>query len=164
MTLTTTGSSFDTLLAVYTGSEVAALRVVGSNDDESNFVRTSRITVSVVSGTVYRIAVDGYEGAQGAIQLVGSFRSEVVLAAPTKVAAARDPQGRVAISWSAVSSAARYEITVYSGTTVYAAGIVTTVNARTSGSLPKSVSLLAKVRAINSVGTAGPWSLPVAVR
>ena len=164
LTLTTNGSSYDTLLAVYTGSEAAALSVVGSNDDESNFVRTSRIMVSVVSGTVYRIAVDGYEGAQGAIQLVGSFRPEVVLAAPTKVTAARDPQGRVAISWSAVSSAAKYEITVYSGTAVYAAGIVTTLNARTSGSLPKSVGLMTKVRAINSVGTAGPWSLPVAVR
>jgi hypothetical protein len=164
LTLTTIGSSYDTLLAVYTGSEVAALSVVGSNDDESNFVRTSRITVSVVSGTVYRIAVDGYEGAQGTIQLVGSFRPEVVLAAPTGVAAARDPQGRVAISWPAVSNATKYEFNVYSGTAVYATGKVTTLNARTSGSLPKSVGLMTKVRAINSAGAVGPWSLPVSVR
>jgi len=60
------GSSFDTLLAVYTGSAVDALTLVTQNDD---FIPgqdlTSSVTFSAQAGTVYRIAVDGYAGASG---------------------------------------------------------------------------------------------------
>jgi hypothetical protein len=62
-TFTTEGSSFDTELAVYTGSSVSSLTPVASNDDV-NFPSdvTSSVTFNAVAGTTYRIAVDGYYG------------------------------------------------------------------------------------------------------
>jgi hypothetical protein len=60
--ITTAGSSFDTVLAVYTGNAVNSLTLIGNNDD----VQVGQVTSSIVSftataGTVYRIAVDGYD-------------------------------------------------------------------------------------------------------
>lgn len=55
---TTSGSSFDTVLAVYRGNAVNALTFVANNDD-FNGATTSRVSFSAVSGTTYRIAVDG---------------------------------------------------------------------------------------------------------
>ncbi len=63
----TAGSSFDTLLGVYTGSSYP-LAVVASNDDDGA-VTTSRVTFNAVSGTTYRIAVDGKNGAAGTIEI-----------------------------------------------------------------------------------------------
>jgi len=69
-TLTTAGSSFDTLLAVYTGNSVNGLTVVASNDDDQSAgVTTSRLTFDASAGTTYRIAVDGFNGAIGSITL-----------------------------------------------------------------------------------------------
>jgi hypothetical protein len=56
----TLGSSFDTVLAVYTGSSVGALRAIASNDDAGGV--QSKVTFGVTAGTVYRIAVDGTGG------------------------------------------------------------------------------------------------------
>jgi RHS repeat-associated protein len=69
VTIDTAGSSFDTLLAVYTGSAVNALTSIVSNDDVSNKVLTSKVSFTAVAGTTYRIAVDGYGGASGSITL-----------------------------------------------------------------------------------------------
>ena len=68
LTVDTFGSAFDTLLAGYTGAAVNALTRKASNDD-ANGGRQSRIAFAVTSGTVYRIAVDGYNGASGAATL-----------------------------------------------------------------------------------------------
>lgn len=68
-TITTTGSSFDTLLHAYTGSSVSGLSSVKGNDDDPNGGLTSRITFDVVAGTAFQIAVDGYGGASGSITL-----------------------------------------------------------------------------------------------
>lgn len=68
VTFSTTGSSFDTLLAVYTGSSLGTLAEVAS-DDDSGGNRTSSATFSAVLGTVYQVAVDGYNGASGDLTL-----------------------------------------------------------------------------------------------
>jgi Calx-beta domain len=68
VTFDTFGSSFDTLLAIYTGSSVSALIQVAANDD-SNGSYTSLVTFNAVAGTVYQIAVDGYGGNSGSIVL-----------------------------------------------------------------------------------------------
>jgi sugar lactone lactonase YvrE len=68
MTLNTFGSSFDTLLAVYTGSSVSALTPVVSDDDYGTNL-TSLVVFGAKAGVTYRIAVDGYNGASGSIQL-----------------------------------------------------------------------------------------------
>lgn len=65
----TTGSAFDTLLAVYTGADVASLTLQAANNDISVINSRSRVTFSVVAGTTYRIAVDGRNGESGALVL-----------------------------------------------------------------------------------------------
>lgn len=72
-TINTTGTPFDTLLAVYTGNTVSALTLIASNDDAAAGVTTSALTFTAVSGTVYQIAVDGYGGNTGAITLAGAY-------------------------------------------------------------------------------------------
>jgi hypothetical protein len=63
----TCDSSFDTLLAVYTGSAVNALTQVAANDDSCAL--QSELGIDVVSGTEYRIAVDGAGGGTGSVVL-----------------------------------------------------------------------------------------------
>ena len=64
----TLGSTFDTVLAVYTGNAVGALTLLAANDDAPN-LPTSLVAFPAVRGTTYRIAVDGYLGANGNVQL-----------------------------------------------------------------------------------------------
>jgi uncharacterized delta-60 repeat protein len=66
--VTTFGSTFDTLLAVYTGSSAANLTLVASND-QAGGEDQSAVVFSAVSGTIYQIAVDGRFGDAGIIFL-----------------------------------------------------------------------------------------------
>jgi len=67
-TLTTEGSTLDTILAVYTGTNVTSLTLVGdsANDGEK---QTSRVTFNAVSNRVYSIAVAGVNGMAGGVAL-----------------------------------------------------------------------------------------------
>ncbi len=67
-TFDTAGSSFDTLLAAYTGTAVSTLTTLAANDDVNGGVQ-SLISFNAVAGTTYRVAVDGYNGAAGSIVL-----------------------------------------------------------------------------------------------
>ena len=69
VTITTLGSSYDTTLAIYSGDTLAGLSLVGSNDDESLSVLHSSVTFNAIAGVLYEVQVDGYAGAEGAIQL-----------------------------------------------------------------------------------------------
>ncbi len=69
VTVSTLGSSIDTLLAVYTGSSLTNLQVVAANDDDPDGGSTSRLSFIAVAGTQYSIAVDSFGGATGVIQL-----------------------------------------------------------------------------------------------
>ena len=63
VTLSTAGSNFDTVLAVYKGTSVGALtEVVAPNDDvvTGGADLTSKVTFAAVAGQTYRIAVDGF--------------------------------------------------------------------------------------------------------
>jgi hypothetical protein len=68
LTLDTVGSSFDTLLAVYQGTQLGQLSPVVSDDDNGQFYR-SRVRFLVVKGRNYEIAVDGRAGVSGTFQL-----------------------------------------------------------------------------------------------
>jgi hypothetical protein len=57
----TAGSSFDTVLAVYTGTPISALQEVASNDD-AGASGQSAVDFPTTSGTTYYIAVDGFNG------------------------------------------------------------------------------------------------------
>ncbi len=69
ITLTTLGSSFDTLMAVYTGDDVASLSQVIANDDARDGYFASQVTFYVIEGIDYHIAVDGFYGASGNVTL-----------------------------------------------------------------------------------------------
>ena len=72
----TNGSSFDTLLGVYTGSAVNALTTIASDNNSGSNGLTSKVSFAATAGVVYRIAVDGVAGAAGTIAL------NLVLTAP----------------------------------------------------------------------------------
>ncbi len=62
---TTAGSAFDTVLAIYTGTSVNTLTLIGKNDDIPDVPGqphdvTSRVAFTAAAGTIYLIAVDGY--------------------------------------------------------------------------------------------------------
>jgi hypothetical protein len=68
-TIHTFGSAFDTLLAVYQGGSVSSLVELASSDDANDVAFHSLVTFEAAAGAVYRIAVDGFEGAQGVVSL-----------------------------------------------------------------------------------------------
>ncbi len=72
LSVDTSGSDFDTVLAVYTGETIDALELVAS-DDDSGFGKASRVALSTVANTTYQVVVDGYDGAFGDISLSLSF-------------------------------------------------------------------------------------------
>jgi hypothetical protein len=67
------GSGFDTLLAVYTGTGVGALAEVASNDDSPRAGLASGTNFQVDGGVSYKIAVAGYFGDTGQIELELSY-------------------------------------------------------------------------------------------
>lgn len=71
--LSTEGSTFDTLLGLYTGDLVGSLTTVTSNDDATEGSGFSKIQQAVRAQTLYHIAVDGYNGSTGAVQLAYAF-------------------------------------------------------------------------------------------
>lgn len=71
--LSTFGSNYDTLLAVYTGSSLNALTQVAANDDGNNNDMSSSLDFIATEGTTYVIAVDGYNGSSGILQMTLSL-------------------------------------------------------------------------------------------
>jgi hypothetical protein len=71
LTISTDGSDFDTVMAVYTssGSSFADLTEVICDNDSGADGLDSLVTFSVTAGTVYFIAVDGVEAATGTVNL-----------------------------------------------------------------------------------------------
>lgn len=69
VSLDTIGSSFDTLLAVYTGTALTNLALLAANDDGGGINFNSRLTFAATEGVTYLIAVDGYNGASGGVTL-----------------------------------------------------------------------------------------------
>ncbi|MCA9189929.1 MAG: hypothetical protein KDA99_30100, partial [Planctomycetales bacterium] len=77
--LSTAGSNFDTILALYTGTSVDSLTVLATNDDVdggdlADGFGTSQISHIVQPGTTYRVALAGYDNQQGMAQLSLQFQ------------------------------------------------------------------------------------------
>jgi hypothetical protein len=66
--INTLDSSFDSVLAVYTGSSLTGLNLVEWNDETEQNSR-SRVKFQAISGTVYRIQVQGWLAVSGDITL-----------------------------------------------------------------------------------------------
>jgi subtilisin family serine protease len=73
LALSTTNSSFDTLLGVYVGDRVGSLTTLSENDDAFPGSGFSALSVQVRAGTTVKIAVDGFAGIQGNVSLSYSF-------------------------------------------------------------------------------------------
>ncbi len=102
VTVTTAGSSFDTLLGVYTGDAVSNLTPVASDNDSGNNA-SSLVRFAAVAGTMYHLAVDGYGYDPGSGYQV--FTGTITLAianAPTNppptVSLTRLPYGQVVVT------------------------------------------------------------------
>ena len=68
VTVSTIGSSFDTLLAVYGGSPLLQLALIAADDDAGGNL-TSRVAFEAITGVTCQVAVDGFDGASGSCQL-----------------------------------------------------------------------------------------------
>ncbi|MEO8427199.1 MAG: immunoglobulin domain-containing protein, partial [Verrucomicrobiota bacterium] len=64
----TAGSTFDTLLGVYTGGDLGSLTTVTRDEDQGGYL-TSGAQFNTIAGTEYQIAVDGFAGREGIIIL-----------------------------------------------------------------------------------------------
>ena len=78
VSLNNSGSSFQTLLAVYTGGVLTNLTAVIASNNSTN----TTLTFKAAAGTQYDVAVDGYNGATGNIVLNLAFAPDVT---PPKV-------------------------------------------------------------------------------
>ena len=68
VTFETIGSTFDTVLSVYTGATVGAFAEVAC-DDQGGTGNTSLVTFQATAGTTYHLRVDGWTGETGNITL-----------------------------------------------------------------------------------------------
>ncbi len=75
LTLDTLQTSFDTVMAAYTGSAVNGLSLIASNDDfdYANGYYQSLVSFTAISNTTYSIAVAGYNGTNGTVTLDWAF-------------------------------------------------------------------------------------------
>jgi RHS repeat-associated protein len=160
-TIGTAGSSFDTLLAVYTGSSVSVLSPVASNDDDTaHGVSTSLVTFNAAAGTTYQIAVDGLAGLSGSIQLAITPPSPVGPAPVAKIVGDRRPVPGKPVS---------YDGTLSTGTEPLSFAWVTTDGQSSIDKKPQfafnspgEVSVTLTVS--DSIGRANTKSLPVIVQ
>ena len=166
VSITTAGSSFNTELAVYTGSAVNALTWVASNDDAASGTTTSRVDFTPTPGAVYRIVVDGAGAytsvARGTVAVHLTVQPPTVPGPPTDVTAAAG-DGEAVVGWLAPSSSGGRAITGYVVTPTNA-GVAqapitfasTDTNQVVTG-LQNGSSYTFKVATVNAVGT-GPAS------
>jgi len=64
--ISTDGSGFDTIMALYTGTALNNLVLIDADDDGGEGSR-SLIEFTAVAGTTYHISVDGYSGREGTV-------------------------------------------------------------------------------------------------
>ncbi|MBI4663545.1 MAG: immunoglobulin domain-containing protein [Verrucomicrobia bacterium] len=116
VTISTAGSSVDTVLAVYTGSTLSSLTALASNDDDPSGGTTSLGKFPARAGVAYQIAVDTFGGQTGTIHLsltaeierpalrVSLSGRNVVLSWPTNaVGFSLQVSDRLGATWSRVS-------------------------------------------------------------
>ena len=159
--LKTEGSSFDTLLAAYTGSSVSALTVRAANDDVSGGT-WSRVTFTVTAGTTYRVVIDGYGGSSGSTRLSGTFTAA---ATPPPAGAPATPTALVATAGNSSASVAfsagsdggsaitNYQYSTDNGSTWTARSPAATSSPVVISGLTNGTAYSIKLRAVNSVGS-----------
>jgi hypothetical protein len=105
ITATTEGSGFDTVLAVYTGTNVSALNLVAANDDAGFTNRSSQLNFSALAGTKYSFAVDGAMTTNGSAES-GKVQLRLLAATPPLVALVAPTNGQNFLSTLALNTVA----------------------------------------------------------
>ena len=110
VTINTQGSTYDTLLAVYTGNSVSGLTSIGKNDDvDLGNILHSQVVFNATAGTVYKIAVDGWGGETGSVTLnwsqSGCAQSSIVQLGHLRYSAA-EANGSVQVFFTRTDTAA----------------------------------------------------------
>ena len=106
----TVGSSFDTVLAVYTGTAVNQLTAIASNDDTSGIA--SEVRFNAVAGTTYQIAVDGFLAGQ--TTATGSITLNLLAANPVPIITSNPAPGVINLPATAVGELSRATIDLIS--------------------------------------------------
>jgi hypothetical protein len=110
VTLHTGGSSFDTLLGVYAGEELATLEVI-AQDDNSGLDRASVAVFSVEEGRVYHFAVAGLLQESGVVSLRWRFQVPChgpgALVAPSPAPDDTGVAANVVLEWSQLDTTTR---------------------------------------------------------
>lgn len=101
VTVDTAGSTFQTMVGVYTGNAVNAVSLVTSNEGAKGNTAPGQVTFDAVRGVTYRIAVEGYPS--GSVQLK---LNQVVTPSGDNVAVATPPSGSPATAREANAGAA----------------------------------------------------------
>jgi len=132
-TATTAGSSFDTVLGVYTGTNVSALVVVGDNDD-AGLYPFSQVTFFATNGITYYFMVDSATASTG-----GQAQLRLLAGSPPPIAITSPPDGYLMLVASAAlatnafatvsindpAGIARVDYWFTGGTTVDRSGLLT---------------------------------------
>ena len=84
MTIDTLGSSFDTVLAVYTGNSLSGLTERACNDDIGGGNLQSRVSFAAAGGTTYWVQASGFSGHSG--NLTVNFTGVPFTSTPTRTA------------------------------------------------------------------------------
>ncbi len=78
LSINTSNSTFDTVMAIYTGTRVDQLSLVSANDDAGPLSTFSQLDQAMRAGVTYSIAVDGVGGANGLVSLQYNFTPATV--------------------------------------------------------------------------------------
>ena len=160
VSISTAGSNFDTLLAVYTGNLINSLNSIASNDDIKNG-QSSAVSFAAIGGQTYRIAIDGFANFTGNITLNWDLRLPSPPLAPTNVTAISSRSREVQISWNAPANP-NYPVTSYTVTSTPSGKTCTWTQGPLScviNNLTNGTSYTFTVVAQNPVGTS-PSSAP----
>ncbi len=129
LSIDTQGSNYDTLLAVYTGTAVNALSNIAHNDNNGFSIGTSSVLLQAQAGQVYKIAVDGNDGAAGFLQLNWRLDPAANANLSVSISGPRD---------ITLGSPQSYEITVYNTGPQAATNVTVTTTLPTGATLVSS--------------------------
>ncbi|MEO8609123.1 MAG: hypothetical protein ABI690_14635 [Chloroflexota bacterium] len=150
-TFSTAGSSFDTILGVYTGGSIGSLSPVGCNDDASASLITSQLTLTLTASTTYQIQVGGFKGRYGAYTFrvqqgaVPTTLAAPVIVAPSPATGITSNQPAPTFTWNKIAiNANSYEVQVATNaafTTGFQSAIVNSASCTTTCSYTVSPAL-----------------------
>jgi uncharacterized repeat protein (TIGR01451 family) len=123
LSLDSHGSTFDTLLAVYTGNAIGNLSRTAANDNDGFAGGASGLVWQVQAGKVYQFVVDGVVGAAGAVALQWNLNTTAQanlatsITGPTSVQPGTTAQYNMTVSnvGPQIATAVRASVTLPSG-------------------------------------------------